>query len=320
MRKKSLIIFFVLMFAFFAFKTNAQLQSGDIVLGISPQYPKANQEVRASVSTYTVDLNNARITWILNGETMLEGIGKKSFSFNSGNSSFQTNLEVKIETISGSTINKKITISPSDIDMLWQSYNTYTPPFYRGKSLASAEGSVKVVAIPSNQNPAGLNYKWKQDDKSKQDSSGYEKNYFIYTNSFLEDSNTVEVAVSDLFGNNIGLNTISITPGNPKILFYEKNTMLGIKWEKALSQISINTNGNSIVAEPYFFSNKNLSSEGYQFNWFLNGEQIQTTSKQKNILSIKPEAGQSGTALIKIIINNTKTLFQSMEKTINVNF
>ena len=320
MRKKSLIIFFVLICTFFALKTNAQLQSGDIVLGISPQYPKANEQVRATVSTYTVDLNNARITWILNGETMLEGIGKKTFSFNSGASSFQTNLEVKIETISGSTINKKIIISPSNIDMLWESYNTYTPPFYRGKALASAEGSIKVVAMPSNQNPAGLNYKWKQDDKSKQDSSGYEKNSFIYTNSFLEDANTVEVAVSDLFGNNIGLNTISITPGSPKILFYKKDQILGTNWDNVLTDgFSVNTNGDTIIAEPYFFSNKDLNSSGYEFIWSLNGENTMVPG-QKNILSIKPLSGTSGNTAIKVIINNTRTLFQSMEKSLNVNF
>ena len=320
MVKRSFIIFFVLICVFFAFKTQAQVQSGDIVLGINPEYPKQNENVTASVSTFTTDLSNARISWIVNGETVLEGVGKKTFSFKVGSSDFQTTLEVKIETINGSVINKKLIIAPSDVDLLWQSSNTYVPPFYKGKALASIEGAVKIVALPSTQNFSGLTYKWKQDGKSKTDSSGYEKNYFTYTNSYLEDSNTVEVAVSDIFGNSVGTNKISISPGNPKIIFYRKDQSLGTRWENALTDgFSINTAGDMIVAEPYFFSNKDLNSSGYTFNWYLNGEDT-LIPNQKNILAIKPENGKSGNTLVKVIINNTRTLFQSMEKQINVNF
>lgn len=320
MAKKSLIIFFMLVWVFFAFNTNAQVQSGDIVLQISPEYPKANEEVRASLSTFTTDLNNARISWTLDGETVFEGMGKKNFSFKVGNSGFQTNLEVKIETINGSVINKKISISPSDIDMLWEAYNTYAPPFYKGKTLVSIEGNVKVVAIPSVQGLAGFNYKWKQDNKNKLSSSGYEKNYFIYKNSYLEDVNAVEVTVSDLFGNGIGFGETLISPGNPKIIFYKKDPLLGIRWENSLTNgFNINSNGETIIAEPYFFSSKDLDSGSLTFNWSLNGQDT-LIPNQKNILAIKPTSGKSGNTVIKVIINNTKTMFQSMTKEINVNF
>jgi hypothetical protein len=320
MIKKSLILFLIFACLFFAFKTNAQVQSGDIVLSINPSYPKANEEVTASVSTYTIDLSNARISWVLNGSTALEGMGKKSFSFKVGDSGFETTLEVKIETINGSTINKKITISPSDIDLLWEANNSYVPPFYKGKTLLATEGKVKVVAIPSTQNLAGFNYKWKQDNKNQQDSSGYEKNYYTYRNSFLEDNNTVEVAVSDLFGNNIGINKISIIPGIPKIIFYGKDQNLGIKWENAIGDgFTINRDGDTLVAEPYFFSSEDLNSGNLTFDWSLNGEKT-LIPNLKNTFSLKPEDNKSGNAIIKIVINNTKTLFQSMSKEINVNF
>ena len=321
MAKKSLIIFFILICTIFAFNVNADIQDGDIVLGITPEYPKINEDVTASVTTYATDLNNARITWILNGDVVLVGVGKKSFSFKVGDSDSQTTLEVKIETTDGATLSKKTTLSPSGVDMLWEAYNAYVPPFYKGKTLASIEGSVKVVAIPSNQNPAGLNYQWKKDDKVQQDSSGYQQNYYIYKNSFLEDENNIAVTISDILGNNIGANNISITPGNPKILFYRRDPALGTRWENIIADnFGINTNGETIVAEPYFFSNNDLSSTGYDINWFLNGEKTQTPNDQRNTLSIKPESGTSGTTSIKVNINNNKTLFQSVEKQINVNF
>ena len=320
MNKKHLTIFFILIGIFFAFKTNAQLASTDIILGTNPEYPRANTDVTASVSTYTIDLNNTKISWTLNGSLALEGIGKKSFSFKTGSSGTQTSLSVKIVTANGTTVNKQIIISPSDIDILWEAYNTYTPPFYKGKKLLSMEGSAKVVAMPSTQNLTGLSYNWIKDNKNDADSSGYEQNYFIYQNSYLDDGNTIGVSASDIFGNNVGTNEITINPSNPKIILYKKDPILGTNWDNALSDnFSIDKDGEMIVAEPYFFSNDDLSSGDLTFTWSLNGQDTMIPN-QKNILAIKPEAGKSGTTEIQVIISNTKTLFQSITKTVNVNF
>ncbi|HNW71390.1 MAG TPA: hypothetical protein PKZ36_01215 [Candidatus Paceibacterota bacterium] len=321
MFKKGLIIFFTLICLFFGSQVNAQVKSGNIVLSISPQYPKAGEEVQASVSTYSTDLNNSRISWIVNGTTKLEGVGKKTFSFRMENSDFQTVLEVKIETLDGSTINKQITISSTNVDMLWEAYNTYTPPFYKGKTLATTEGMIKVVAFPNTTNLIGFNYKWEMDNKSKQDSSGYGRNYFIYKNSFLEDSNTIGVNVSDIFGNSIGEGTTTIKPGSPIINFYRKDRNLGIKWENILENgFSINReDGDTIIVEPYFLYPKDFNSADISWDWLINGEKVQNQNP-KNSLSVKLANEESGNAIIKVMISNTKTLFESVEKQLNVNF
>jgi hypothetical protein len=320
MFKKSLLIFSILICTFLAIKASAQIQGGDISIEISPKYPKLNEVVNISLSTFTTDLNMAKISWVLDGKTVLEGVGKKSFLLTFNNSTSSKNLEVKIETISGSVINKNIVISPSDIEILWEASNTYSPPFYKGKTLAPVEGNIKVVAIPNTTNPAGFNYQWKQDNKNKVNSSGYEKSSYFYKNSYLEKNNSIEVIVSDLFGNSIGSNKIVITPTLPKVIFYEKNLLTGTRWEKSLSGgIKANKNGTIIKVEPYFFSQENLDSPLLAFNWFLNEEKI-TTPKQKNTLLIKPEEGDSGSSTITVVVNNISTLFQEIEKKLYVTF
>lgn len=320
MNKKGLIVFFAICSLFFAFNAGAQIQGGDIVLQINPEFPKANEEVQATLSSYAIDLNSARITWVLNGETKLEGVGKKNFSFRVTGSDFQTNLETRVETITGSLLSKKITISPSSIDMLWEAYDTYTPPFYRGKTLAPSEGKIKIVAFPSTKNLTGFSYKWQLDGKNNTLSSGYGKNYFVYKNSFLEDKNEVSVTVSDIFGNNIGKGAITVIPGSPKIVFYQKDQGLGTLWEKALtSGFFINPEGTTLVAEPYFFYPKNFGLPGISFNWLINGEKVAVPTI-KNQLSIKQASNKPGTAAIKVIINNNNTLFESVEKQLNVGF
>jgi len=324
---KSLILFsMIVVSVFFVFSALpmqtacAQIQAGDISLSINPKYPRANETVKASLSTYTTDLNKAMISWLLNGTMVISGVGKKDFSFNTGNSGIQTSIEAQIDISDGSSVNKKMIITPADIDMLWEAYDAYVPPFYKGKALAPPEGVIKVVAISNSSSSQGLIYNWKQDDNNKPNSSGYGKNSYSFKNSYLETSNTIETTVSSLLGANVGSGKITVRPESPKIIFYKKDPILGTKWEKSLAdKFTINSSGQTIVAEPYFFSPKNLNSSNLKFKWSLGGSEINTPAI-KNEISIKPEAGQTGTSSIQLSINNIKTLFLSMDKTLNVSF
>ena len=319
MRNKILISISALIFTFFAFSAYAQVQNADVVIDINPKYPRANEEVKASLSSYATDLNKSKISWKLNGQISIEAVGKKDFSFTTAGVGLQTVLEAEIQTSDGSFLNKKIIITPSDIDMLWEATDSYTPPFYKGKALNTSEGMLKIVALTNSRDSAGLSYNWKLDDTNKPDSSGYKKNYYIFKNSFLDKENTVEVTTSSLAGNNNGQGSITIKLENPKIIFYEKD-LLGVKYEKALGNgFTINPSGKIIVAEPYFFSPKNLSSRDLEFKWSLGDSEIDTPSP-KNELGIKPEKGQSGQSSIKVAISNIKKMFLSSEKEINVNF
>lgn len=304
----------------FAFSSFAQTQNNDIVLQINPPHPKANENVTASLSSYVSDLNKARISWTLNGQLAIDSVGQKTFSFNTGTSGSQTYLDVQIQTSTGSFINKKLTISPVNIDLLWEAKDAYVPPFYKGKALLSKEGSVKIVALPSSNNTQKYLYSWKLDGENKPDSSGYGKNSYSFKNSYLEDNNLAEVSVSDLLGNTLGTGEITTKPGNPKMLFYQKDSALGTLWEKSLADgFRINPNGETIVVEPYFLSPKNLNSSDLEIKWSLGGSEIATPSIP-NELSFKPQSGQSGSSAVKFSINNLKTLFLSLDKTLNVNF
>lgn len=319
MMKKLSILFFTFACVFFAFSACAQVQSGNITLEINPKYPRANEEVKASLSSYATDLNKSKISWKLNGKIAIEMVGKKDFSFNTGNTGLQTVLEVEIQTSDGSFVNKKIIITPADIDMLWEAYDSYTPPFYKGKALVTSEGMIKVVALTNSRDSAGLSYNWKQDDNNQPGSSGYKKNYYLFKNSYLDKDNTVEVTTSNLAGNNGGYGKITIKPWSPKIIFYEKGP-LGIKYEKALTDgFTIKSSGMIVAIEPYFFSPKNLSSGDLQFKWSLGDSEIDTPSP-KNEMGIKPEKGQSGQSSIKVAISNIKKMFLEASKEINVNF
>jgi hypothetical protein len=320
MMKRITILFFIFVCIFFAFSAHSQVQSENVTLEINPRYPKANELVKASLSSYVIDLNKSKISWKLNGVVSIEAVGKKDFYFHTGNSGTQTSLEVEIQASDGSFINKKTTIIPADMDIVWEAVDSYVPPFYKGKALETSEGMVKVVVLIDSRNSAGLIYNWKLNDNNMPDSSGYKKNYFLFKNSYLDENDTVEVTTSSLTGSGIGQGKITLIPASPKIIFYQKDSVLGVKYEKALSDgFTINPNGEVVVVEPYFFSPKNTSSSDLGFKWTLGNSEISTPSP-KNELGIRPEAGQSGQSAIGISVENIKKMFLSASRKINVNF
>ncbi len=320
--KRFIILFSIFFCVFFSLRASAQLlQGNDLSLTLDPQYPGINTSVNASISSYVVDLNKTNISWILNGKTVSIGVGKKDFTFTTDNTGATLTIGVSVETADGTVVNKEVTIIPTGVDMLWEAPDSYVPPFYKGKALLVGEAVAKVVAIPTGGDKGGIIYAWKQDDSLQADSSGYGKNSYLFKNSYLEKENVVEVTLSSLItGNNLGAGTITLTYIQPKINFYEKNPTLGTKWENALTDgFTINNTGETLVAEPYFFFPKDLTSNALNFQWLLNNSPV-TTPTPQNKLSVKPEAGTSGQALINLSLENVNTLFLNLTKTLNVNF
>lgn len=326
MRARKYFIFVLsLIITFVGIFVSAQVRNTDIVLNISPQYPGPNQNITATLNSHTLNLDKAKISWSVNDQEVISGIGKKTLSFKTEAVGAVSTVLAVIDTVDGQSLTKTITITPASVDMLWEAYDSYTPPFYKGKALAPSQGTFKVVAIPGVINQSGkinsnnLSYTWTKDNKVQQNSSGWGKNSFLFINSYLDKGNTIKVKVSDISGGNNASGQIDLNTKNPKIVFY-KNDSLGTNWNNALSDgFTINSTGETIVVEPYFFSPKNISSSDLAFDWFLNGEKIETPNP-KNVLSIKPEVDKSGNATIEISISNINTLFQSLERKLNVTF
>lgn len=319
-------IFIILILAFFANNiTYAQVNSEDVTLILTPENPKAGDKVTAKIQSYTIDINKSYIIWKLNDETKLNGIGKNEFNFTLGELSSQNLISVNIETLDGKTLTKTREILGSDLDLVWESINSYIPPFYKGKMLFSREGEVKVVAIPNTSNnqtkttPNTLSYTWKKDGNNDVKSSGFGKNYFIYKNSFLDKVNEISVNVTDI-NNKISLSdTILITPSEPKIVIYKKQNEIPKLEQSIKNNFYVKKEGETLVALPYFFNPTNINSNDLKISWFVNGEQILNTVR-KNELFVKPAEGKNGQANVRVIIENIATLFQNKDKILIVNF
>lgn len=320
-----LICLFILGIASIPYLSSAEMQieaqEGDINIDISPNNPQPYQDVTIRVSSYATDLNKASITWLSGTETVLSGIGKASYSFKALGPNTNTIISINIiPPGSMSTINKKIIIAPSEIEIMWESVAGYTPPFYRGKSLPVNGSFIRAVAIPNTNTiksgSGSITYTWKSEDSTVLAASGYNKNSYVFKNNMFKDRSRITVNASSVEGDYVAENTVEIPLYKPKIIFYKKSPTEGVLYNNALNiETTMIGDEMTLVSEPYYLPIK--SSENFTYSWKINGESINTPTK-KTELTIRPNS-RGGYATVGITIENMDELFQKISNQLKIN-
>jgi hypothetical protein len=293
------------------------LQSSDISVEMIPENPQPYQQVTVSLQSYSTDLNKANIVWRNASKVIQSGFGKTSYTFTALGPDIPLVFDITI-TPEGSIekVTKRIVVSPSEIDVLWEAVDGYTPPFYKGKSFASAEGVIKTVAIPSS-NKGNVSYTWKSNSNTVLSASGFNKDSYVFKNSELSTKEKVTVNASSVNGTYNATRSIDIPIVSPKIIFYKKTPLEGILYNQALTNESfVSEDELTLVAEPYFLA-LNGNETNFTYDWKINGESIATPSK-KTELTVRPSE-RGGYATISLMLENLNTLFQKVTAQIRVN-
>lgn len=328
--KKFLLLFFISLFSFGVFNiADAQFNAiGPTPVSVEtvPAIPGPNEKVMASVQSYGTDLDQATISWYLNGKKELSGKGEKFFYFNTGNSNTTTSLEVVIVTSIGETIRKTFQIKPTTVDIIWQS-ESYVPPFYKGKALFSWQNRITFVAIPhitnSNGvelNPKTLTYKWTRNGSVMTNFSGYGKNTYTYIPSIISRPLQIEVEVTST-GDDVAYSQINLAPIDPIIMFYEKSPLYGFLYEKSLGgKVSLkNQKEIEIAVVPFFFGTNSINDPNLPYIWKINGSQIDSDTT-KTSRFFRPKEGTSGISNISLSIDNADEVLQSASSNFNLEF
>ena len=302
----------------------SQITTGqdEIIVDVSPNNPEPYSDVSINITSYATDLNKAIITWQGDSGVLLSGIGKTSYSFKASGPNTSITINIIIKPVgSVSTISKKIVLTPSEIELLWESMDAYVPLFYKGKALFSRGGMVKAVAIPTSDTiksgSGNISYLWKNNDNAESNSSGYDKSYFIFSNDLFDSENNITVSASSVEENYNAEKTISIPAYSPKILFYKKSPTEGVLYNKILeNDATMTENEMTIFISPYFLSTKG-NEDKFSYMWSINGDQIQTPSK-KTELTIRPTS-RGGYANISITLESLTKLFQKVTGQLKLN-
>jgi hypothetical protein len=299
---------------------HAQSAGDSIAIDVLPPLPAPGETTTIVLSSFAVNLDGAKITWNINGAVKLSAFGAKKYSFSAGKVGVSTRVTITILLPTGESVQKVVTVKPAEADLLWESADAYVPPFYKGRALPASESLIKIVAIPNikNQN-ASLIYNWKKNYQVMQSDSGYGKNSFLFKASYLNKNEKVQVTISSPDGSYAATKELTITPYSPQIIFYKKNPLEGIAYNRALvGTFVMNEPETTLVAEPYYFSPKNKESSQLSYVWKLNGNTI-TIDKKKSELIVRKGTATEGIAKIDLAIESIPKLFQLSKTTLMIN-
>ena len=289
----------------------------EVAVSVSPTNPGPNESVTVTLTSYSFDLETAQINWSATGQRSASGIGDVDYTFTTGGLGSATTINVTITPVGSVDIQKTIVITPMTVDMLWQATDSIVPPFYRGKAMPTSESEVKFVAIPQIKSsngsyiaPGNFVYDWSENYTADANDSGYGKNGYTTFMDYLNPDKYISVDVSSQDGGLATSGNITLSPVDPKIVWYASSPLYGPLYGAALDgSYPVVGNDTSLIAEPYFFSPATPLSKELSYAWTLNGDTISTPSIP-NMLALHRSTSDTGTATLSVEVTSLNKLFQ----------
>jgi hypothetical protein len=321
---KLLKLILTLCFLLIAGAASAAQISGSSVLipSISKQSPAPGESVTINIQSYQADLDRATIRWTLNGELLQEGAAQKSVTFTipvSGVAKVQVNVKQ-----GGAIYTQNYVFLTGLVDLIWEA-DGYTPPFYRGRSLASPETPVRVMAIPELRDAAGkkvdpaiLIYKWSLDGRYQPTISGPGRQTAVIRAAKVG-SIDARVEVSNLASTIAASRSINIPITGGKLLFYQDRPLQGVWYESALTpRLSLSDPEFTVRAEPYYLSSAEMMAKDIKYEWLLGDKAIEPHPENQSLLTFQTNQNSSGVYNISIKASNLKHLLQFVQNTFTI--
>jgi hypothetical protein len=203
------------------------------------------------------------------------------------------------------------------VDLLWQG-ETYTPPFYKGKSLWSSQSRITFVAMTQGLgNPANLYYKWAKNGTVLGNINGVGKNSLSFTDSILSRPQTIRVDI--LSGENAVLASASVfvAPESPVLDVYENNPLYGLMFHRSVNEeYQFQDQETTFTAFPVFFSVLNREDKTINYKWRTNANDIEN----KNSVTYRAPDNVTGASQIQVNASNKEKILQSGGKSFLIQF
>ncbi len=292
----------------FQLSAHAQMTSS---LKLVPNNPEPRSTVTLTLESYSFNVNTADITWKSSGKVLLTGPGEKSLTVKTGEVGETSQINVIATLADGSTIEQSVTISPSSVMLLYESFNSYVPIFYEGRSLPAAASQVRVTAFPSMSDkgqailPSRFSYSWYVNNSLVKNVSGLGKQTAVLTLDYLKNKTDVRVLISSPQGST-SEKTITIYPHAVMPLLYTYDSILGVNFNIPVTKRFETTQEFTLALEPYYVSR--YGSKEPTFTWFLDG--LPSTPLGARLLSLQPKENSYGSKLLSIDVSGGDKLQQ----------
>lgn len=292
-------------------------QVPDILIKSSNENPREGENVKLTLDSSKYNLNNANITWYVDGNELDQGVGRKTFNVLMTN---QNPVQVVTVTVTEEGLNEgqaQIVLEISGEILLYEGYNSSVPLFYKGRSLPGREGSVNVQLLSfkdgeitdfkPSQYTSTL-YTWKVNGEEKQELSGANKSQNIINTRVVDNSLRVEILKQNessgkLTQINIPLQQLEV------FLYRESDNKLSRTYQK---ETEVGKEINMIV-EPFFFTTPNKYSTDLKYSWKINGLESSISTPWYVTFS----GNRAETVRLEVNIANTRKITQNASKAFN---
>jgi hypothetical protein len=267
------------------------------------------------------------IAWLVNNEVVDRGAGVKQIQFQAGRLGSRAVIEVVVSGTDLGTILESITIRPTEVDLIWEA-KTYTPPFYKGKALPSSSAEITVTAIPqfvtSNGNKlksSELIFTWKKGRKVLGNDSGRGKDTLKMMGPRIFNSTLIQANVSSVGGTLTGKGFAQVSATAPRIVFYENDIILGMKYGNAIGRNFTLTNEEiTVTAHPYFFSGNRRVSSDFEYDWRIDGSSFPSSPEDESSIVLRQVGEGEGSVTVALSIQSIDKILQAARESFSVIF
>lgn len=321
--KKIILSSMLILFIFLQYKQTFAEES----ISSSPEIPRIGQPVTISVYSDSINLNLQKITWYTNDKFFKEGIGEKEIVIDNKTDN-TTRVRAVITKTNDSKVELSTQISPAEIDLIVEPLS-YIPLFYKGRPSFIEQGTFFATVIPNVKidgkkvDSKNIFYKWIKDGNVVGNLSGVGQDSIKITGSIPIMDIRLEVEAYSYPDKKIlAKDSLIIEVDQPKVLFYEKNPLYGILYNKTISNgyYMGERNELNIVAEPFFFDFQKSIDDNAKYDWEINNIKATSSLKKNELLLIQQEEKIKGSSNISIDVLNIKRDFQEISNSFNLEF
>jgi len=322
-------LFLSILFGFYNI-TNAQTLGllATVEISLLPEYPQAGQVVQATVSSASESVRSSTIVWLLDEEIQQQESGGDTFIFTAGDVGSSKSLGVLVKTPDGQVLVKTIAIQPAETTLLWEA-ETYTPFFYRGRSLYSSGSTIRAEAfsnfvdLDGNQiNSNELIYTWSKNGTVLGSLSGIGASTLITEGPKFFGTYILAVEVATKNGTQVARSAALVETQDPQIVLYENDPLIGVKFHSAIQKnyFSAGESQMTVQATPYFMDTTNVNSRELDYSWKVNGVEVFGEQESPSVLNIQLSSNEDIATRINIVINHARHLLQTGKGDFNITF
>jgi hypothetical protein len=214
-------------------------------------------------------------------------------SFVAGDLSEKSVVNVSVSKSGGPSLTASRVFVPVMLDMILEA-DTYTPSFYKGRSLPIKDASVRIVTVLNGTplNPSEYAYKWSLGNTVL--FGGPVRGKMTAEMTMPSFSNKrLWVEVFDQKGILVAENSMILEFFEPELFFYEESPLRGLVGRAIGEEWLMKGEETTFTAVPYYF-NVPLISGDTHYDWEINNKNVYPDFKTPNKFSVqKPEDGDS---------------------------